>query len=658
MPPMSRRLPWIIGITLPLLGLLIVAWPAATTLMLSGIPALLVLAAGAGYGTLSLRWLRLTCPWQAGLVAAALGTGLLGHLSLGLALAGLLNQLSAALLAAGGAVAGIAVLRGTAPALPPEPPAPAFRVVDPILAIALAVPLGMILFAATLPPGTFWLGEARGYDVLEYHLQGPREWFLGGRMQFLPHNVYTVFPQQAEVLYLLLMHLVGDAWAAAVPSQILHALLTIAGVAAAAAFAPAGWPRRVVLLAVGTVPWLVVVGSLAYVEGALLFYAVVAGGLLLRTESGGTAVMLAAGACAGLAGGCKYTALALVAAALPVSWLLAGTGRLRVRLRGVALFALAAAVVFAPWALRNAAWTGNPVYPFAYEWFGGAAWSPLQDAQWASGHRVQMSVADRVGLAFRELLGRQTSAGWQFAAFGGLFAVGGLALLLTRTRRGLFWLLWLVMILLVWGSVTHLPGRFAIVALAPLAGLLGEALGRALSAGHRVERVLGVALGLLVLTSAAIGGLVSTRLLRESAGYWQRQQIDVGHELAGQPELFRDAHVLNQLPPGSRLWLIGDAAVFYIDRPLHYTVVFGRDPWLEQAEREDQAPQALVAWLRERGWTHVAVQWPEVERLRQTYGFSERVTPAFFDELQRRAGLVPVLPEARRGGYTVWELPG
>ena len=57
----------------------------------------------------------------------------------------------------------------------------------------LAVPsLACCLLGGILPPWQF--------DVREYHLQVPKEWFLAGRVEFLPHNVYGNMPLGAEIL--------------------------------------------------------------------------------------------------------------------------------------------------------------------------------------------------------------------------------------------------------------------------------------------------------------------------------------------------------------------------------------------------------------------------------------------------------------------------
>ncbi len=76
----------------------------------------------------------------------------------------------------------------------------------PLLAFAaLAGPfLVMMALGAMLPTIEF--------DALEYHLQGPKEYFLAERVAFLPHNVYTSMPFGVEMLHLLGMEVVDDWW--------------------------------------------------------------------------------------------------------------------------------------------------------------------------------------------------------------------------------------------------------------------------------------------------------------------------------------------------------------------------------------------------------------------------------------------------------------
>jgi hypothetical protein len=87
--------------------------------------------------------------------------------------------------------------------------------------------------------------------------------------------------------------------------------------------------------------------------------------------------------------------------------------------------------------------------------------------------------------------------------------------------------------------------------------------------------------------------------------------------------------------------LVGDAAVYYVRAPLHYTVVFNRDPWIAAAA--DLSPGEAVAWLRSRNVSHVVFSWAEIDRLRGTYGFPAIVTREWVGALQA-AGLRRVQP--------------
>jgi hypothetical protein len=59
------------------------------------------------------------------------------------------------------------------------------------------------------------------FDCLEYHLQGPKEYFQAGRISFLPHNVYTSMPFGVELLHLLGMEVLGDWWRGSFAGQFL-----------------------------------------------------------------------------------------------------------------------------------------------------------------------------------------------------------------------------------------------------------------------------------------------------------------------------------------------------------------------------------------------------------------------------------------------------
>jgi hypothetical protein len=96
--------------------------------------------------------------------------------------------------------------------------------------------------------------------------------------------------------------------------------------------------------------------------------------------------------------------------------------------------------------------------------------------------------------------------------------------------------------------------------------------------------------------------------------------------LVGGTEGFAQQQPLNRLPPAAagRVWLVGEARVFYLPATVHYTVAFSRDPWLQFAGTA--SPDESVAWLRAHQVAYVVFSWPEIDRLKGSYGFPSWVT--------------------------------
>lgn len=672
-PGLSRA--WIATFTALVAALLTWLAPSIWTVIpLEGVLAAGVILAATGWGAWPAVWLggpRRPALQQVCL-AVAIGLGVLAAATLVLGAAGLLSRWVAwGLLIAGWVLGAIRIRdpnRRPAPEAPPRMTPAGYRW-SSLLLLTLAAPLAIGLFGASLPPGILWGGENYGYDVLEYHLQAPREYYDAGTIHFLPHNVYASFPQQMEVLYLLLMHVADGTTRGALPAQFLHLFCGVLAVVALGAWLPAGWPRRIATVAAGTVPFVAYLGCLAYVEAGMLLFTAVAAGLTLELlrGAGSWRIALGAGICAGLAGSCKYTALVFVGVALGVALLITLRGGLGHRLRLVTLIGLGTLIGVSPWLTRNAAFTGNPVYPFAYSVFGGAAWSPEQAAQWDHGHRLpedQRSLGGRTINVVNNLL-LEPGYGTTLFLLAGIGVVATLQRHAQRRdtraavannrpghasgiaddevppraepdrRAAMLLLTWAVLIVLSWMFLTHMPGRFAVPIVVPLV----------LLAGFGAYGVHG-RMPTLVCVIAAAGALIGGGMLGREV--WRHDQHWRGFgwplaELVGYPSVLEAAyHVNRAVPPepGVRVWLVGEARVFYMQRPVHYTVVFGRDPWLTYAETAP--PADAVDWLRTQNATHLLFSWGEIDRLR-TYGFPEFVTPTWAGRLAD-AGLRRIWP--------------
>lgn len=322
-------------------------------------------------------------------------------------------------------------------------------------AMGSAPAVGVMLLAACATPGFLWRSEAGGYDALSYHLALPMEWSRAGRLTALEHNVYSYLPMggMAQALWLHVTELLGGAGRPGeaggllaldglglIVCQWLSAALVLlggAGVGRAvrAEGLAAGLSARGAAIAGGlagaavvSVPWVVVIGSLAYNEGALLAFGacgVLAG---LRRQEPAWRRGLVVGLLLGAAGGSKPTAAFLV-----MPWVVASLG---VGLRGAgasaagdgqacgargrwwgravcagACAAVGGLVMLGPVLARSWVASGNPVFPFASAVFGSGHWGPEQLARFGHAHGDGQSAWERLGaLVSMERLGAAQDA--------------------------------------------------------------------------------------------------------------------------------------------------------------------------------------------------------------------------------------------------------
>lgn len=548
--------------------------------------------------------------------------------------------------------------------------------------LATAPFLAAALLAASLAPGLIWTEEGFGYDVLEYHLQMPREYFETGRIAYAPHNVYANFPAGVEMFYLLAMIVQGASVDAAVTANMIHLLFAVGTVLAAAAAGRDHSPLGGVVAGVtaGSSLWLVYLSGLAYVENAMLFFGVCAAGLLMRISTSpraagaATAGRLSAssdrplpgfriawlsGVLGGLACGCKYTALPLIAVPLGLLASLLPAASQRVRAVRVLLVGIGVTSSFSPWLVKNVAMTGSPVFPLANGILDvhPPGWSDESAYRWQAGHRpakADSSLPSRAVLLWQRTLGDPLQRlSWPIAV------VAMLALFARNTRRenGLLGLLLIVQVLL-WGGLTHLYARFAVVFLIPLLLLAGRAIDEKAPSRHR-----SLVLGLLFL-GVVWNATFTWTLLRAEApgGVFGGVPASVLH--AGHVPGYEHHRVANELlPPGRRLLLLGESRAFYFDSPVDYTVVFNDSPLAAAVRSAAPAdrPRSVLRWLREQRYTHVLVNWAEIRRLRASaYGFPEEITSDLFDELIAiglRLETESLLPGRNEPYVTVFTVP-
>lgn len=551
----------------------------------------------------------------------------------------------------------------------------------------LGVPgLALLIVAACCPPGTIWRIEALGYDVLSYHLQIPREWLAAGRMVELEHNVYGYLPGLMEAAFAALMSMRGGAGAGGVfgafagsrssgvsggsviesvyVCQLFHASFAVLAAAAVASLLR-GVVTRAAAVAGGAwlllVPWVIVTGSMAYNEMVVVALAAVGLRLVAGREKPCGRMGVAIGLLAGAATLAKLTAAFTVA--LPLGgvlvWRLLKDRPWREAMGPVVMCGVVGCAALSPYLARNAAWTGNPVFPFAGSVLGQGHWDETRAARWDAAHMPDEPWGERISAAWRQAVGNTGYGAWggrdtpsesnniaRFAQEGGLpvlwlAAAAGLAC--GWTRRETRWLSAVLGVMLLgqvvwWLSMTHLQSRFLVVCILPLcvgAGLLFDRrgplkFGGRFNVGAWIAVIVGVVLASVALTTT---WSQTTRLVTADG---QRLQAPLWLIVDGLPmphgmDALQDLPV-NGLPSSSKVMVVGNnQSLFYVGRPMVYASAFDASPitaMLRLAERATDRPpgEDLARRLRADGVTHLWLGYSELDRLHATYGFDAGVT--------------------------------
>lgn len=655
-------------------GVFLVLWqisPLACAIIVFELPYLAgIFLGGLALGYLPVRFLtpRLTFGQQM-ITALACGTGIYSLLVLVLGLAGLLQirAMWLGLLIALGGIGLVILFRAYQKSAGGEQVVFESGRYWYVLLVALLPFLFVTLLCAAIPPGLLWSAEGGGYDTLEYHLQAPKEWFQAGRIHYLPHNAYSNFPFNAEMLYLLAMAAKGDPYQAIYLSQLIHVMFAVLFVAAVWVFTrPAGIKAACfAAVAAGTCAWLPYLAPLAYVEMGMIFTGTVALGLFLQMAdpegppAGGAAAI--GGFILGLSGGFKYTALAMIAAPVLALGFVLIVRRSGLK-RGVLPTALAGAMCVAamsPYLVRNFVWTGNPVFPMGYAYFGGRGWDEASAERWRKAHAAaehERPVAVRLSRLYwtglrnivtDNFIAESYRTKGNFKAADAIFRPPplmdlpqfGLVLLVlpglvffTRRQRLCDWLLLAVLVLqtLVWLFATHLQARFLVpwlVVLPFLVGRTAEAYGR----GR-------FSIGLITCTVILIGGVALN--FRETLDRYRRHTYFEGQSLGlfGQEGAF----LLGKVPgyeyldvvnktPGARTMLLAEARPFYIRGPVLYWTVFNPNDFAAAAAvKGTREVKNYIARVRP---DYIYIDWSEALRFCKSYGFDDCITPNLLNNL-------------------------
>ncbi|MEZ6056728.1 MAG: hypothetical protein R3C01_08485 [Planctomycetaceae bacterium] len=568
--------------------------------------------------------------------------------------------------------------------------------------VPLAGPFVLAMFLGAMLPSV-------DFDVKEYHLGGPKEYFLQGRVGFLEHNIYTSFPFLTEMLSLSTMVLRGDWFRGALAGKLV--LMTFAPITAIGLFGLARrlWSTTAAVIGVVvflTTPWVYRISTIAYTEGGMSAYLMLTvisflwwldcirsspqGG---ETEDSSSGLLLLTGVLAGSAAACKYPGVlsVVIPFGLAVLWVKRNSG-LRSLVQVGIIYSVGVLVAFGPWLLKNLFETGNPVYPLVWSVFGGRGLDAAAHAKWQAGHPLPTHLWTQP-VALIVDLSHQT---WSVLA-GSLwqsplpFALAPMSFLLLRRRRAVMGLLLLfVWLLLTWCWLTHRIDRFWVPML-PIVCLLAGAGGGWLASSFAALRIdFGmsrdgkptwprlVSLWLMIALALPLFVSIWFNLFVVTSGLSGYNQYLLDEAIARRECAEPSIRLLDsmQLTDADKVLFVGDAALFEATFPYAYHSVFNQSIFQDlfaddaalptdstpspgtglivlndttAAELPLRSDVEIQRRLRESGITVICANWNEILRYRHpgSYGYSGFVTPGRFQELVNRGHLSPIpMPQA------------
>jgi hypothetical protein len=528
--------------------------------------------------------------------------------------------------------------------LGPEPG----RVTSLLLGIA-AIMAVLTLLYAVLPHVQ---GAQDDYDVLEYHLQLPREYLEHHRVAVLSHNLFSALPQLAEMIFAPAM-VTGSAVSRFLPTgesyirygeqvgakavNVLFLALLLLILVEEGHRRHGKSPWSVFAAAAVLLPlWTVLLAGGAMVEMPLATFGVTAVVIILRWAeslpageegmSSDSLRLLAAGAAAvGMTAAVKYSGIAYFGVPLAAAAAAVVVWKRQRKVFGVA--AGAAALPIIPWMAFSHIYTGNPFHPLLLRFFDEHALSTLTAHRWQSGMAAQTSVTDAIVRTLADAAGV-----WPGDVRLGPYAIVTVILALTailagikavtgaqasaisevdgrRTRlRG-----WLVIGVVVWGSMCWLlfSNRlerflYPVVTVAALLWLEVPLVFGMLSLSVRWLWI--PVCTLLISAPLTCGAAFSQRALTSALSASTPEVYVRGINQSF--EVIEDAACSDGV-----LLLLGESEAFYARSPVLYSTPYDRSPLADMLEDSTGVQSALD----KAGINAVYVDETELARTKKRY---------------------------------------
>lgn len=500
------------------------------------------------------------------------------------------------------------------------------------------------------------------WDSVGYHLADPKLYVQAHRLFYIPWEDHSNFAFNTEMCYTL-----GLLFGSVPLAKWFHFACLVGTALGIVEFGRRHLTTQVGVLAAVlfvSLPLVFWEGGTAYIDLAVTFYTMLTllalgRGIAERSERW----LLMAAVLMGLTLATKDTALgtlALLAVGLFV-WRRWSVGQGTARSLGRAtLWGLIALTVGSPWFLKSLVYTGNPVYPFLYNVFGGRGWSTANTAAYQAffaAYGVGRHIPDALQVPWNLVMNllpghpireRHQSFSDTQTVLSALSPVLTAALffpVFTRGRApGAIRALaaWACGGLVVW-FVTAQAVRFLLPLLPAICLLTAWVLIQAWEAHTVSGRTLtGLAVCSLVF-SAYLGGQLVSEEAPAALGLISRDRFIA----SGDPAYPAIQFINTRLPAGTTVAFYGNPLGFYCDRPY-----FWAEPEHSTLIDYDalHSPDDLNRALRRLGTTHVLINStffpPGSHAADLVYGLASRAGPPLYpsDSSPRSSIVVFALP--------------
>ncbi|MBN1595701.1 glycosyltransferase family 39 protein [candidate division FCPU426 bacterium] len=459
------------------------------------------------------------------------------------------------------------------------------------------------------------------FDSLVYHLAVPEQWILAHAIHYRPTVFFSNLPMNIEMLYTWSL-LISDAGLC----RLLHATLGLLAALSVFSLARRFFGRRAGLWAAGIFISTPVVSMNMQVSGVdvgAAFFAILAfmAGLDWGLNRAGKRTAVLAGILAGAALGCKYNTVFMLGPGLLTAWLYRfyhGERKWKMLLKNALLIAGGTLLLLLPWFVKNLVFTGNPVYPFLYQYIPSKNIHPDKMRQQMEGFREFNRRTWKQFLLQPWDLSFFAATSNSYIGTVYLFMLPGFLLAGLGWRRGppslrLFFIV-AFLATLVWSLQTRIT-RYLIPIL-PLAGILGAwALQK--TDGWSNKAGLAVRLTVIGLILWAWGETTSILMPhKDPAGIFlglESREAYLNRMLMNSYTAL--ARIINQLPGPVKVLIVGETRSFYIRRPATAATVYDYNPFIEDIAAAADAATVWRHW-RSQGYTHVFIHHQEAVRTR------------------------------------------